>query len=130
MNDQSLTLEQLEFSEPYNKITACSFVEGVCRHPEMYTINGTLAEVGAFLEGFYSGMISHSQDKHRYSAEAYWWSDFCEWVTIQLFSKEKSWRDLFKWLCETYPEQSDGFQKLIELYKLYLQAHQPNEVFS
>jgi hypothetical protein len=109
-----------------DSIQILHFVTGICKRPQMYTINGTLEEVGAFLEGFYSGMCAHSRDKIAIEAVRFYWFDFCDWATNYLFGQEKNWVDLFQALKQLSPDESVGFAKLIELYDLYLAIHPRN----
>ncbi|MES2463767.1 MAG: hypothetical protein V4671_24625 [Armatimonadota bacterium] len=99
-----------------------SFVEAVCVRPVMYTMDGTWAEVGAFLEGFYSGMGGHSSTKAgREGVER--WMDFCHWALLRLTGRGHSEPyQLFQTLREKYPEEAVAFVRLAELCIEYRQS--------
>jgi hypothetical protein len=92
------------------------FAEAVFVRPSMYTIGGTLEEVAAFLEGFYSGMIAHNRDRAAFN-EAARWRDFCAWAAEQIGGAERpSWVHMFQALRRAYPDDTAGFLRLAELY--------------
>lgn len=96
-----------------------SFVEAVCLRPLMYTIGGTIEEIGAFLEGFYSGMASHNRDASA-TSEAQLWYDFCEWATKTLEATESgNWYILFKGLRRAHDNDSEALVKLASLYAAF-----------
>ena len=95
-----------------------SLVEGVCVRPGMYTLNGTLEEAAAFLEGFYSGMASHNLSEGAVQ-EVTWWSEFCKWACEQLGNSQSGWYGVFRSLRSKYSDDSDAFGRLAELCLRY-----------
>ena len=55
------------------QIRAAMFTEAVLRRPAMYTMNGTFAEVVAFLNGYYSGAARGHLD----------WPPVIEWTDLE-----------------------------------------------
>ena len=93
-----------------------SLLEAVLVRPWMYTIGGTLEEVGAFLEGFYSGMAAHNRNPGA-QAEAQRWFDFCIWAAAHIEGAAPGgWYHLFKALRQAYPEDAMAFARLAALY--------------
>jgi hypothetical protein len=85
------------------------FAEAVFVRPNMYTIGGTLEEVGAFLEGFYSGMAAHSRDPVALG-QARRWSDFCAWAAERIDGAElPGWFHVFRALRRAYPDDTAAF---------------------
>lgn len=100
-----------------------SFLEAVLVRPLMYTINGTLEEVGAFLEGFYSGMAAHNKNKSA-QEEAQFWFDFCEWASTKISDSEvNNWHSLFKGLRQQVGDESDAFRNLLIFYKEFRETY-------
>jgi hypothetical protein len=116
----------LEPSDLYssNSIQVLHFVMGVCKRPQMYTINGTLEEVGALFWGFYSGICWHSRDKTALEDTNYFWFDFLDYAADHLSVQGKTWTHVFQVLKKLSSNEAVGFAKLIELYDLYLATHQ------
>lgn len=98
---------------------ARSLIEAVCLRPQMYTIGGTLEEVGAFLEGFYSGLTAHNRDKDAVEVAQEWFT-FCKWANNHFNeSSEETWYTLFVNLREKYSHDSDALNKLLLLFIEY-----------
>ena len=57
-----------------------TFTQAVLLRPAMYTLNGTLLEVIAFLEGYHSGMAKGSA----YAAPVAEWEAFRRWAANRL----------------------------------------------
>ena len=93
-----------------------TFTESVFVRPAMYTINGTLEETGAFLQGFYNGLGKNSHPNA--IREAKTWFNFCRWACQQMDigAERYGWHLLFSEIRRTSKDDSDGFVKLAELY--------------
>jgi hypothetical protein len=91
----------------------------------MYTIHGTLEEVGAFLQGFYSGMGAHTKSSPA-QREAQHWFAFCTWAVDQLQAGEKgSWHRLFVLLRVQFGTDAEALDKVFDLYiKFYRQTQE------
>ncbi|NJO82381.1 MAG: hypothetical protein HC828_05885 [Blastochloris sp.] len=98
---------------------SANFVEAVLLRPRMYTLEGTLEEVGAFLEGFYTGMAAHNRSEAA-QRESQYWFDFCAWAAKEVGVPEGgNWYTLFQNLKQHYAAQSDAFINLIALYSRF-----------
>jgi hypothetical protein len=82
-----------------------SFIEAVCRRPKMYTLDGTLAEVFCFLNGFYSSIANHNPPACETASHN--WDGFLEWASARLAGCPTSnWADVAAALRRSYPEES------------------------
>jgi hypothetical protein len=85
----------------------------------MYTINGSVEEVGAFLEGYYSAAAKCIHHKAAVAEAEEWWI-FCRWLAKRLSDTESSWHSAFIALKRAYPDDADAFAKLLEWYPEFL----------
>jgi len=109
---------------PANQSTrqVADFTESVFYRPGMYTINGTLEEVAAFLEGYYSAAAKciHSEGAQK---EVNRWCDFTRWLAEKVEGAESpSWSNVFRALRRNYSEDAAVFDKLREWYPEYLES--------
>ena len=88
-------------------------VESALIRPSMYTVGGSVLEVAAFLEGYYSGLAKGSPKSDHGSA----WSDFVaaiagdghpDWHTVfrDVNLRFNSCDEAFDWLLSVYLESS------------------------
>ena len=90
----------------------------------MYTLNGTLPEVCAFLEGYYSGICKGGGTAIEF-ANSYWF-DFLLHMHDELGcnGSDRSWQDIVS----TIEKRIDGQEKAIEFtlqhYREYLVVNQ------
>lgn len=91
------------------------FIDAVIVRPSMYTINGTLEEVGAFLQGFHTALGAHNT-RHEAQAEASHWFDFCRWACQTVTGKQGEWYQLFKALRQKHPDYEYAFGQLALLH--------------
>jgi hypothetical protein len=78
----------------------------VLLHPLEYTVNGTIEEIEAFLEGYNSGKYAH---RPGCGNEVAWWSDFCQWALLRIRGtgqEMRSYRLLFVVLREMYGDDA------------------------
>jgi hypothetical protein len=88
-----------------------TLVEGVFIRPQMYSIGGTVFEVAAFLEGYYSGA---ARDK-------YWtdtsWQDFNLWLLAEIGGElHNGWHWLYQKIIELYPQNDLALDFLLEKF--------------
>lgn len=102
-----------------------SLAESVFVRPGMYTINGTLEEAGAFLEGFYSGMLAHNREAYA-KTQAQRWFDFCAWATPQVDpAATGGWFYLFRALRRKHHQDTAAFFDVLLLYRAFIQQNTP-----
>ena len=98
------------------------FTESVFYRPGMYTINGTLEEVGAFLEGYYSGAAKCFQSAGA-QQEVNRWVEFCRWLGEKIGGVQApSWHNVFKALRVLHPNDAEAFEKLRTWYPEFLES--------
>jgi hypothetical protein len=98
------------------------FTESVLYRPKMYTINGTLEEVGAFLEGYYSGVAKCTHHSGAWQ-ESSRWVEFCHWLGAKIGGVQApSWYNVFKALRESYSNDAEAFEKLRAWYPEFLKS--------
>jgi hypothetical protein len=102
-----------------------TFIDAVFLRPKMYTLGGTLEEVGAFVEGFYRALKCHNP-RDRAQEEAQHWFDFCAWACQRLDIDLCDWRALFRLLRQRYGTDDVAIGGLEALYMQY-RAHTMNE---
>jgi translation initiation factor 2 alpha subunit (eIF-2alpha) len=90
----------------------------------MYTINGSLEEVAAFLEGFYSGVAKSSQGWEAAQAANVMMEHACK----KLGAKPYGWRELFKFLREQFESDDEGFYRLCASWARYRREHHISSV--
>jgi hypothetical protein len=90
------------------KMIFVDVVEAVCKHPQMYTMNGTFAEVTAYLEGYTTADSKNSRRELH---------GFNRWLSAKLGypSHVVSW----VYLHETYPDDAQALKELSRLYREY-----------
>ncbi len=81
-----------EIREKHDIQVITSIIEGTFIRPQMYTIGGTIFEVGAFLEGYISG-LAHNP-KHQYPIINIW-SDFNSYLSNQIEDSNGGWHGAF-----------------------------------
>ena len=100
-----------------------SLAESVFVRPGMFTMNGTWEEAGAFLEGFYSGMISHNREAYA-QTEAQQWFDFCAWATPQVDGEATGGcRSLFRALRRKHAQDIAAFYEILLLYRAFCELN-------
>jgi hypothetical protein len=86
----------------------------VLLHPFEYTVNGTIEEIEAFLEGYSSGKYAHRPGA---GDETTWW-DFCRWAlrrTRGEGQENQAHRNLFRFLREMYGDDATIRDVLLRL---------------
>jgi len=97
-----------------------AFIEAVCRRPQMYTATGTLEEVFCFLNGFYSGLITHTDDQQAIARAERDWYAFLEFVNpANPASPNRDWLTLYRSLRQDHAEDKAAFAQLLELIQNY-----------
>jgi hypothetical protein len=97
-----------------------AFVEAVCRRPHMYTATGTLEEVFCFLNGFYSGMITHTDDQRAIARAERDWYAFLEFANpTNPLAPNRDWLALVKSLRQVHAEDAAAFAKILEWIEDY-----------
>ena len=91
------------------------FVEAVCHRPGMYTATGTLEEVFCFLNGFYSGMSSHTLDQRAMACADREWHEFLAFAS----RANSGWFALYTSLRQAYTEDAAAFAQLLASYQEY-----------
>jgi hypothetical protein len=91
-----------------------SFIEAVCRRPRMYTATGTLEEVFCFLNGFYSGMITHTGDQRAIAQAERDWFAFLEFANpANPISPNRDWLTLYRSLHQAHVEDAAAFAQIL-----------------
>jgi L-fucose isomerase-like protein len=83
--------------------------EAVLLRPAMYTMNGTFAEVVAFLEGYFSGM-AHGNPNASPVVE---WSDFEQWLVDRM---KVDGAELFRKIEQAHSEDCERLRALADLF--------------
>ena len=97
-----------------------AFVEAVCRRPRMYTATGTLEEVLCFLNGFYSGMITHTDEQRAITRAERDWYAFLEFVNpANPVSPNRDWLPLYQSLRQAYAEDAAAFAHILRSIQDY-----------
>jgi hypothetical protein len=97
--------------EKYGSLQVISMVEGTFMRPKMYTIGGTVFEVAAFLEGYYSG-VTKSQ-RSFYAT----WGDFNTWLVAEIDNRLRdNWHSLYQKIVELYPHDDLAFDYLLDKF--------------
>ena|SRR5437868_274954 len=86
-----------------------TLTEAVLLRPAMYTMNGTYAEVIAFLEGYYSGM-AHGNPNAQPAVD---WSDFEAWLADRL---EVDSTEAFRRIEQSYDDNCERIKALADWY--------------
>ena len=95
----------------YGSPQVISLVEGVFIRPKMYTIGGTVFEVAAFLEGYFS-CATRSDPKLEYWV---FWGDFNTWLLAEIDNElQGDWHLLYQKVSELYPQADEAFDYLLE----------------
>jgi hypothetical protein len=87
------------------------FIEGVCKHPKMYTLNGSFGEVSALL----TGTLLYGVDAHERKARCHVFNDF---VTSRLFVPSKYW-----WMVairEIATDDNDAIERVGQLFSEFV----------
>ncbi len=88
---------------------AVTLTEAVLLRPAMYTMNGTFAEVIAFLEGYYSGM-AHGNPNAQPAVD---WSEFEQWLADRMNVDSA---ELFRQIEQCHGENCERIRALADLY--------------
>jgi len=88
---------------------AVTLTEAVLLRPAMYTMNGTFAEVIAFLEGYYSGMAQVNPNAQLVVE----WSDFEQWLADRLNVEST---EPFRRIEQTHDEDCERMKALADCY--------------
>jgi hypothetical protein len=108
--------DRLVSKRPTNHVA--NLAKAIFHRPKMYTINGTLEEVGAFLEGYYSGMAK-CQGALK---EVEIWTGFLNWLSKRLSVESNGYHQLFSALRQSYPDDEEVFSKLQVWYREYWES--------
>ena len=93
---------------PNLKVTFADVVETLCRYPRMYTMNGSFAEVVAFLEGY---TIADAKDSRRD------WHGFSRWLTAKMGYPDNVVAPVY--LRRTYRDDAEALKELDRLFREY-----------
>lgn len=120
--DEQMTNTPHPFAHRWSEDWPITFTEAVFVRPKMYTINGTVEEVAAFLEGFYSGLAAHTRDAQRMAEAQQWWNFHLRLHHHVPNGAGKSWFDLVGLLRADYGDDQPIFFQLIQWYQAYRHA--------
>lgn len=111
-----------DFSDLYSEEEwSCSLIDAACVRPKMYTINGTLGEWAAFIQGYQSGMASHGRDGPHLQ-----WYKFLDWALEQVTgSPNGQWRELAEALQQRYADDEQAFHEIAKLCIEYRRINGP-----
>ena len=112
-----------EIREKHGIQVTMSIIEGTFTRPQMYTIGGTVFEVGAFLEGYISG-LAHDP-KHQYPIISIW-SDFNIYLSNQIEDGNGGWYGAFSGVRRLFASEEESFDYLLDKYYEFYNAL-PNE---
>lgn len=70
------------FIDPSSGLRIATLVDGACRHPQWYTLDGTFAEAVAFLHGYYMALERCSGEQEQKLVTE--WFGFCRWLMEKL----------------------------------------------
>ena len=92
-----------------------TFSQAVLTRPGMYTLNGTLPEVIAFLEGYYSGMAKGKLD----APPVLEWVAFRQWVAAQM---DVDIAQAFSAFAQRYQDNQTAITTLAQWLARFLEA--------
>jgi hypothetical protein len=90
-------------------------VESVLIRPQMYTVGGSVLEVAAFLEGYYSGMAKIAPYSHKVAE----WTDFVAAIAVDGHS---GWASVFRHVDSTFNTADEAFDWLLSAYLDHVHA--------
>lgn len=101
-----------------------SHVEAALRRPRMYTCHGTLSEICAFLEGYYSGICKGGGSAVEFANND--WFDFLAYLDLHLSGtgSPRSWQDIVSAIERQVENQEDAIPFTLSHYRDYLVAQQ------
>jgi hypothetical protein len=88
-----------------------SIIEGTLIRPAMYTIGGSIPEVAAFLEGYFSGAHVKASEASTIVTE---WQDYVEFIGVEFGSTD--WNDVFRSVTARFDSDDDWFDWLLTKY--------------
>jgi hypothetical protein len=91
-------------------------VNSICKHPKMYTPNGTFYEIASFLEGYGSNVeVSEKNYAHSYT------NSFREWLAIKFDARQSplNWVD-FR---DRFDSDLEALENLSVLHKEYVEIN-------
>ena len=98
------------------KMTFTDVIEAICKRPEMYTMNGSFAEVLAHLEGYANG--KRLGFKGRSSS---YFHGFGDWVGSQMGVPKhpRFWR----YFAGQFPDDATAAREFARLWRIYRESH-------
>jgi hypothetical protein len=100
-----------------------SLVDAAICRPTMYTCHGSLPEVFAFLEGYYSGLCVNARSESSDHAQKYWF-EFIGWLRNQFpIPKPNTWQDVILLMEQDEPTSDHLHLKMFRAYREYLTTH-------
>ena len=95
------------------KIEFADIVDAFCKRPAMYTMNGTFAEIVAFLDGYATG-AEVNEDLYHYR-----WNAFLKWLAIKFDYSPKTFPLPWKVFLASYPAEETALKELARFYREY-----------
>lgn len=92
----------------------------------MYTCHGTIAEVFAFLSGYYAGLCAHSPKNTQSTEHAQkYWFEFVQWLRLQLPEPHPAtWQDVIQLIEHDERQGINVHLLMFRFYREYLTQHQ------
>jgi hypothetical protein len=95
------------------KMEFADIVDAFCKRPAMYTMNGTFAEVVAYLDGYAQGAEVKDVIYH------YRWNAFLKWLAVKFDYSKKTWPLPWQVFLDSYPDEETALKELARFYREY-----------
>jgi hypothetical protein len=95
------------------KMRFAEVLDIVCKSPAAHTMNGTFAEIVAFLDGYAKGAEVKDGPAH------YSWTPFLRWLAVKFNYPKKTWPLPWEVFLDSYPDEETALKELARFYREY-----------